>query len=481
MANINGNSRGNRLVGGDEADRIIGFGGDDMLLGNAGDDILFGDDAGFSAPFGFGDDALYGGEGRDWLFGGAGDDLLSGGAGDDVMVGGFGTTSGLLYEVSTTSDGGNDVYVGGSGTDLAILVFDRAAAITLELRGARSVSAIMADGAQIGSLTGVEMLQVFAGAGDDSIIGGVFADVLAGGAGNDQLRGGDGNDRLRGGLGADLLDGGAGFDVASYEDALTGVSVDLRLAGNAQETGAGADTLVGIEQVDGSAFSDRLIGSDGADFLSGGSGGNDRLEGGAGNDSFYQYRAGDDAVTSTTLLGQAGDDIATLVGATGVLDRFTFNGGGGRDTLHVSGAGRFQAFLGSGEDQVGLSLGAASIDIVLGGGVDTMVLETGMPLPAQWMIPTIRDFAPGSNGDRIDLRGWLAEEASGYVPNADPFAGFARLLTSGADTLVQVDRDGTGVAFGFETVLRLEDCDPAAFTAFNFGGFDPVVGDAFPV
>lgn len=471
MANIEGGSRNNRLRGSGENDVIIGLGGSDVLYGGAGDDILFGDDSGFTVPFGFGKDELFGGEGDDVLVGGIGADRLVGGGGDDTLIGGLG--DGVRYGLG---DGGDDTFVGGGGLDTAVLTFDRTAAIAIDLSNPRTPAAITANARQIGTIAGVEILRFHGGSGNDVVTGGRFGDTLAGGAGDDRLHGGEGGDRLVGGAGHDVLDGGAGFDVASYEDAAAGVTIDLRLAGTAQNTGgAGFDTLSGFEQVDGSAYDDVLTGSDGADFLSGGAGGNDRLAGGEGADSFYQGRTGGSAPTTTVIAGGSGDDVATLAGAAGVRDRFIFNGGADADAAHVSGSGRYQLGLGSGEDLVGITLGAAEVRAVLGGGVDTVRLETIAVLPDRWSVPVIADFATGDNGDRIDLRAFLKAEAVGLGADGDPFAGHARLVASNGDTLLEIDRDAGGNTFAFEAVLRLENAAASAFTAFNFGGFDPVV------
>jgi hypothetical protein len=55
--------------------------------------------------------------------------------------------------------------------------------------------------------------RVFAGGGNDTVLGGAGRDRLRGGRGDDVLLGGGGGDRLRGGQDDDVLDGGAGNDV----------------------------------------------------------------------------------------------------------------------------------------------------------------------------------------------------------------------------------------------------------------------------
>ncbi|MFC3175502.1 VCBS domain-containing protein [Novosphingobium bradum] len=131
-------------------------------------------------------------------------------------------------------------------------------------------------------------------AGADTIGGGAGNDQLIGLGGNDRLLGNDGNDTLDGGAGDDVLDGGAGSDTASYASATGAVTVSLAVTGLQSTGGAGKDTLVGIENLTGSASADSLTGSAGANVIGGGAGddritgglGADLLTGGAGRDSF---------------------------------------------------------------------------------------------------------------------------------------------------------------------------------------------------
>ncbi|MEP4194305.1 MAG: CAP domain-containing protein [Aliishimia sp.] len=66
---------------------------------------------------------------------------------------------------------------------------------------------------------------IFAGEGNDEIIGGMGFDYIEGGQGDDVLSGAAGGDRLNGGAGNDMLDGGIGMDFlagGSGDDVLTG-------------------------------------------------------------------------------------------------------------------------------------------------------------------------------------------------------------------------------------------------------------------
>jgi Ca2+-binding RTX toxin-like protein/V8-like Glu-specific endopeptidase len=168
-------------------------------------------------------------------------------------------------------------------------------------------------------------------AGGDAIYGWDGADNLFGEDGDDFLSGGDGDDSLEGGPGDDTIDGGNGIDAAVYLWDASGVSVNLALG---SATGAGADTLTGIENVYGSNFSDVLIGDEGDNYLLGGSGddvisggdGNDLLEGGAGNDSLDGGAGTQDcavfssAVTVNLALGTVtGEGVDTLTGIEAVI------------------------------------------------------------------------------------------------------------------------------------------------------------------
>ncbi|MFP1631278.1 calcium-binding protein [Zhengella sp. ZM62] len=134
-----------------------------------------------------------------------------------------------------------------------------------------------------------------------NVTGSAFGDTLTGDAntnqlsgldGDDTIDGGGGNDTVIGGAGADTLSGGAGFDTLSY--ATSTAAVQVFLGGNTAAGGdAEGDTISGFENLVGSNFNDRLIGSAQVNLLDGGAG-DDVLLGNNGND---------------TLRGRAGRDI----------------------------------------------------------------------------------------------------------------------------------------------------------------------------
>src|SRR5690606_32808709 len=132
---------------------------------------------------------------------------------------------------------------------------------------------------------------VYTGTIGATMTGNALDNFIVGGGGEDRLAGGDGADVLRGGAGGDMLDGGAGSDTVEYAGSLGGVLINLR-AQTATGGDAMGDKLISIENAQGSAFADVLLGSTGANVLTGGDGddtlagddGNDTLRGGVGAD-----------------------------------------------------------------------------------------------------------------------------------------------------------------------------------------------------
>jgi hypothetical protein len=160
---------------------------------------------------------------------------------------------------------------------------------------------------------------LFGGDGDDVLEGGSGADDLDGGPGRDRVVGGAGDDRFREAAGADQLDGGVGTDIVTYFRYGAGVRVDL-----ARDAGPDGDVLTSIEDVEGSAGRDVLLGDDGPNAIRGG-GANDRLDGRGGDDMLD----GEDGVD--VLIGGAGAD--TLDASPGAGDRL--DGGSGADRMFV--------------------------------------------------------------------------------------------------------------------------------------------------
>ena len=96
-----GDSKANKLSGGDGNDKIVGLGGNDRLSGDAGNDRLYGNSGHDDLKGGSGNDRLVGGSGNDDLEGGSGNDRLNGGSGYNELEGGAGRDTFVFTEGRT--------------------------------------------------------------------------------------------------------------------------------------------------------------------------------------------------------------------------------------------------------------------------------------------------------------------------------------------------------------------------------------------
>ncbi|KAM3116326.1 calcium-binding protein [Phormidesmis sp. 146-33] len=345
LENIIGSNFDDVLIGSGDRNRITALAGNDLLIGNAGSDTLDGGDGIDTVSYRYDPKAVF-------------VSLEQGTATD-----GFGDIDRLLNIENVVGSDGNDRLIGND---------------------------------QINSLSG--------GNGDDVIEARGGNDTLYGNDGNDTLMGEAGDDTLIGGASADLLQGGEGNDTASYITATAGVIASLTTGAGATGDARG-DVFQSIENLEGSAYSDRLIGDQFANILSGlggddfldgrdgddalyggdgrdrllGSGGNDQIFGGAGDDDldggdgndflsggegddFLEGQAGNDRLEgglgNDTFLGGEGND--TLLGEVGDDN---LDGGNGNDLLN-GGLGDDFLYDGEGNDQL---LGAGGNDYLEGG------------------------------------------------------------------------------------------------------------------
>ncbi len=207
-------------------------------------------------------------------------------------------------------------------------------------------------------------------------------DLLVGEAGFPNiLRGEGGNDILVGGGEDDRFEGGEGSDTASYRNATAGVTVSLLLGSAPQATGgAGTDTLLSIESLEGSSLNDSLTGDDGPNTLSGlegddvlvGGGGNDRLDGGAGADTMTGG-AGNDIY----IVDNANDQVIELAlgGVDQVISSVTHTLAVNVENLELSGA---NAIDGTGNAAANILRGNGANNVLQGlGGNDLLQGEEG--------------------------------------------------------------------------------------------------------
>ena len=218
-------------------------------------------------------------------------------------------------------------------------------------------------------------------AGNDTLTGG--------GSGNDTLTAGDGDDILRSGGANDTMDGGTGTNTANYSlttvpVAADGVKVDLA-TGAPQATPnnngqPGNDTLTNIQNVVGSNGADVLSGDSGANRLDGGLG-DDTIDGRAGSDTLIGGGALNDTVTFTDAAAAVNVDLTGGVAsgiATGTdsLDGFeTATGSNFADTLTTAGSGNALNGLG-GDDSITITGGGTSNNATGGDGNDSITSST---------------------------------------------------------------------------------------------------------
>ena len=212
-----------------------------------------------------------------------------------------------------------------------------------------------------------------AGAGDDTVTGGLTNDTLMGGAGHDLMASGGGLDTLFGGTGNDTLTG-----QGQYTDLMGGAGDDHLIGastiGDRMDGGAGNDTIdmsdgqlmggvwVSHSQALGGSGDDSINGGRAMDVAYGGNG-DDDFYGKAGADQFFGGNGNDDIYgngQNDTLLGGRGAD--SVMGGSGNDVLF---GGDGTDSLY-------------GEDGLDyINGGAGNDDVLAGFGNDTVQGDAG--------------------------------------------------------------------------------------------------------
>jgi len=317
-------STGAAFAGTSASDVIRAHGGNDTIWTSAGNDTVYA---------GTGHDTVYVESGQSLIYGQSGNDTirlansvtdagtrLHGGAGDDA----FHLAAKGGFDLGVLGGAGNDtVYLttfrggfidGGSDYDTLSFAEKDSAPIRFFLHVIDSgliINFEAFEGTEFDDTLSIENtaslgtdgFDVFAGLGNDTILGSEGRDLLEGDGGADTIRAGNDADIVSGGSGVDTLFGDGGADTIygnSGSDGIEGGDGKDWISG-----GGGADTLGGDGGRDtlfGNAGNDVLVGGWGSDALNGGTA-NDDLHGGAGDDTL-NGAAGNDK-----LSGDAGADI----------------------------------------------------------------------------------------------------------------------------------------------------------------------------
>ena len=404
--------------GGDATGDVVSIGFENVV-GSAFADTLTGDATGNTLVGMAGDDTLDGGGGNDLLIGGAGADRMDGGAGVDTVnyvdstagvtvnlatgVGSGGAAqndtllnlenvvgtrfadilignaadnsiSGGLSDDSITGGAGKDTIEGGGGHDTASYATS-SAAVTVNL-----ITGINTGGDAAGDvLTTIENLT--GSLQNDKLTGNNITNVLNGNHGDDILIGNGGDDILIGGIGADNMDGGSGIDTVNYSSSSAAVTVNLATNLNTGGQAAG-DSIINVENVAGTGFSDHITGSFLDNVLTG-LNGNDVLNGGAGDDLLYggwgaDTLIGGSGIDGTSYTGSAAAVTVNLVTGTGIggfAQGDTLNGienvSGSAFADVLTGDGNNNSLLGNAGNDV-LDSGAGNDSLRGGAGADTL-------------------------------------------------------------------------------------------------------------
>jgi Ca2+-binding RTX toxin-like protein len=434
-----------------DVENVTGGSGDDVLAGDTLPNALFGGAGNDTLQGGFGNDVLDGGTGIDTAIytekqaalsvtlnggldavlsvGGVAEDILRnvenliGGGQDDNFTGDAqdNRIEGRAGHDSIAGGGGKDDLDGGVGND-TVRFSDKTLPVLLTLNGAltsyATVGGVVEDAV-------VNFENITGGSGNDVLAGDGLANILDGGAGADTLAGGEGDDVLQGREGIDVLDGGVGTDTASYREKMAGVAITLNRSNTAtvKVGGVDEDQIRNIENVEGGAGADTLVGDDLSNAFLGG-GGKDTIDGGLGTDT---------ALYTDKLLSVA----VTLAGA---ADAVVQIGGTAEDTLrnveNVTGGAGDDALIG--DEVANILVGGAGADRLQGGGAqDTLDGGDGVDTVsyADKALPVVLALAGGANA--VATVGELAEDVVRNVENITGGGGDDGLTGDGLANLLE--------------------------------------------
>lgn len=394
----NGTGQNDVLTAADTGGAINGFGGDDILLDGAGIDTLTG---------------------------GAGADLFifQPDAGRDIVEGFDHREDRLDLSAFETIKAMNDLTITHTGSGTRLVHGDETWLINT-YNGAALTAAQLT--ASITFNTGRVFMTEAPESAVNEIYGDDRANILRGTFANDHIFGLGGDDLFHWSEGHDIIDGASGNDMVSYLAANQSVTVDLR--DSALNLGAAlGDVLISVENIEGSAFNDTLIGDAGGNLLIGGDG-NDMLIGANGDDTLIGGAGADQ------LNGGDGTDMADYSAATsaiyadlqlaGVNTGLEAVGDSYNGVENLRGGTGADDLRGDGQDN--MIIGGLGNDFIMGrDGNDTLIASRG------------NDIVSGGNGNDVLNGGHGNDRLVGGAGN-DRLVGEA-----GNDTLIGTSGDNS--------------------------------------
>ena len=330
--------------------------------------------------------------------------------------------SGTLVTLSATPSPGSTL-AGWSGDCAGI------GSCQVTMSQARSVTATFADLGLGCTILGT--------AASDVLVGTAGADTICGFGGNDYLKGDNGADVLLPGGGNDVVDGGGSSDTISYADVSGPVTIDLAAK---SASGAGSDTVSGVESAVGTAGADTLIGNSNPNTLSGGAGA-DTLRGSGGDDTLVPG-----SVVETEIDGGTGG--ADVVSYAELASAVSVNLSSGSDPItnveRVTGTGQNDTLIGDGGVNVLSGLGGNDT-LSGGGGNDTLPPGSGAD-------PSLDG---GTGTDLLSYEGLGGGVIVDLSSASDPVVGVENVTGSnGNDTLTGDGASNTLIGGGGGDSLR---------------------------
>lgn len=455
---LSGNAAANVLNGGAGTDTMIGWGGNDIyVVDNAGDIVTEAANAGTDTVQSYISYILGANLENLTLLGSAAINA-TGNAFSNVLTG---------NGVANTLNGGTgaDTMIGGLGND--IYVVDTAADVVTEKLNEgidavqSSVSYSLASNVENLTLTGTAAISATGNLLNNTLTGNAASNILDGQGGADTMLGGAGNDTYvvdnAGDIVTEAPSGGIDTVQSGISYTLTADVENLILSGTAAINATG------------NALNNTLTGNSGNNTLNGGVG-TDTMMGGLGDDIYVvdsstdviteALSAGNDSVqssatytlganveglslTGTSAINGTGNTLANLLNGNSAAN--TLRGGDGNDML--SGAGGADVLYG--ENGIDTLLADAGLDTLYGGtGADVFKFTTAS---LDGNVDVVKDFSL-SQLDTLHLKDLLI----GYDPLTKVIANYVEMTTSGANTVLRVDRDGSGSAYGWTQIATIE-------------------------
>jgi Ca2+-binding RTX toxin-like protein len=472
--NLSGSLGNDYIDGGDGNDTMNGGAGVDNLIGGAGSDwigYVFDVTGAAQSQIDAGQYAAFGWLSQNWNWTGVSVNLATGvmsgldGAVDTFS--GFENIFGTYLNDTLTGDAGdnrfrgysgNDTIDGGGGTDTVL--YSRTTSRLSDQAIALMVGDV-SNGVNVNLASGVAQ----DGNGTTDTLSNI--ENAVGSIGNDTLTGDGLTNVLEGGAGADSIDGGGGWDTASYAGAMGTVQVIMYAALYNSGEAAG-DTLTGIEAIQGSAFTDVLVGDFAVNAILGGAG-DDWIDGTFGGDYLYGEAGFDNLVSrdqADVIDGGADFDYVRYDFATGSVRAYLYDnsqnaGFAAGDTLtsiegligsyysdDLRGDGGNNAIFGQGGDD--FIIGLAEVDYLNGGaGYDLFHYVSVTDGGATGDV--IQDFTSGT--DRISITGslfglgYLAGgliESWRFAAGTDAIYATSQFIYNAPTGQLWYDQDGTG-------------------------------------